>query len=157
MDRNLLDLYEDGGRKLLKAIDGLTEADFTSFPVPGTWSIKQVVAHLTDCDLVFSDRMKRVIAEDSPTLQGFDESKWAAGLHYQLQSAQNLAALFDLNRRVTIDVLRLLPPAAFARTGTHTERGVQTLETVLTYAVNHLDHHLKFIYAKREALGKLMW
>jgi uncharacterized damage-inducible protein DinB len=157
MDRNLLDLYEDGGRKLLKAIDGLTEADLTSFPVPGTWSIKQVVAHLADCDLVFSDRMKRVIAEDNPTLQGFDESKWAAGLHYQLQSATELAALFDLNRRVMTNLLRLLPPATFARTGTHTERGVQSVEAILTYAVNHLDHHLKFVYAKREALGKLMW
>lgn len=157
MDRNLIDLYEDGGRKLIKAIEGLTEADRTGFPVPGTWSINQLVAHLADCDLVFSERMKRVIAEDKPTLLGFDESKWAANLHYQLQSAPDLAALFDLNRKVTTNLLRLLPPEAFARTGTHSERGVQTVEDVLKYAVNHLDHHLKFLYAKREALGKLMW
>ncbi|WP_206294904.1 DinB family protein [Humisphaera borealis] len=157
MDRNLIDLYEDGGRKLVKAIDGLTEADRVSFPVPGTWSINQLVAHLTDCDLVFSDRMKRVIAEEKPTLTGFDESKWVEGLHYQSQSAPDLVALFDLNRRVMTNVLRLLPPEAFARTGTHTDKGVQTVEDILRYAVNHLDHHLKFLYAKREALGKLMW
>jgi uncharacterized damage-inducible protein DinB len=154
MDRNLLDLYEDGGRKLIKSIDGLTEADLVAVPVAGMWSIKQVVGHLTDSDLVLSDRMKRVIAEDNPA---FDENKWAAALHYQLQPTPDVAALFDLNRRVMTALLRLLPPEAFARSGTHSERGTQTLEEILTGAVNHFDRHLKFLYDKREKLGKLMW
>jgi len=157
MDRNLLDLYEDGGRKLIKAIAGLSEADLVALPVPGMWSIKQVVGHLADCDLVFADRMKRVIAEDNPALQGFDENRWTAALHYQLQPTPDVAALLDLNRRVMTGLLRLLPPETFARTGTHSERGVQSLEAILRYAVDHLDHHLKFIYDKREKLGKLMW
>lgn len=157
MERNLIDLYEDGGRKLVKAIEGLVEADMVALPVPGTWSIKQVVGHLADSDLVFAERMKRVIAEDNPTLQDFDENKWTAALHYQLQPTPDVGSLFDLNRRVMTSLLRLLPPEAFARSGTHTARGVQTLESILHYAVDHLDHHLRFLYDKREKLGKLMW
>jgi uncharacterized damage-inducible protein DinB len=157
MDRNLLDLYDDGGRTLLKAIDGLDEADLVAFPVPGTWSIKQLVVHLADCDMLFSDRIKRVLAEDRPSLLAIDPDAWVANLHYQLQSAFDMATLLDLNRRTTSAALRLLPDEAFARVGVHNQRGEMTVEAIIQYAVNHVDHHLKFLYAKREKLGKLMW
>ncbi|MDB5298016.1 MAG: hypothetical protein JWO31_3999 [Phycisphaerales bacterium] len=157
MERNLIDLYEDGGRKLQKAIEHLDDQDLVAFPVAGTWSIQQLVAHLADADLVFGDRMKRLIAEDSPTLLAYDENRWAAALHYELQTPRDAVALFAANRKVMGALLRLLPDDAFARTGTHTERGEQSLEDVLRYAVSHLDHHLTFLYAKREKLGKIMW
>jgi uncharacterized damage-inducible protein DinB len=157
MNRELLNAYEDGGRKLQKAIDHLDRNDLMAMPVPGAWSIQQLVVHLADSDLVMSDRMKRVIAEDRPQLLAFDENRWVAGLHYELQSAQDAADLFALNRRVLAGVLRVLPDAAFARAGVHSERGEMTLETIVQLAVNHLEHHLKFLYEKREKLGKLLW
>jgi hypothetical protein len=49
--------------------------------------------------------------------------------------------------------LRSQDESVFARAGTHTEKGRQTLTEVLVYATNHLDHHLKFLYAKRAKLG----
>jgi hypothetical protein len=101
--------------------------------------------------------MKRVIAEDRPQLLAFDENRWVTGLHYELQSAPDAADLFALNRRLLAGVLRVLPDAAFARAGVHSERGEMTLETIVQFAVNHLEHHLKFLYEKREKLGKLLW
>jgi uncharacterized damage-inducible protein DinB len=157
MTLDQIDIFEDGGRKLLKAIDGLDERDFVAFPVPGKWSIAQLVAHLTDCDLVFADRIKRVVSENNPPLQGFDESLWATALHYEMQPTRDNAELFAMNRRLLAGVLRVLPPEAFARTGVHSERGPMTADQILEYAVKHLDHHLHFLYEKREAMGKLMW
>ena len=157
MDRNLLEIYEDGGRKLIKGIEHLDRNDLTAFPVPNTWSIQQLVVHLADCDLVFSDRMKRVVAEDRPQLLAFDESRWARNLHYELQSPQDAAELFALNRRVTAAVLKALPDEAFRRVGVHSENGELTLERIVRTAVGHLDHHLKFLYDKREKLGKILW
>ena len=157
MNRDQIDLYEDGGRKLRKAIEGLDERDFAEVPVPGKWSIGQLVCHLADADLVLTERLKRVIAEDKPQLLAFDESLWAKNLHYDLQPTQDLAELFALNRRLTANLLRLLPPEAFFRTGVHSERGEQTVEQIFGFALRHLDHHLKFLYEKREAMGKLLW
>ena len=36
-----------------------------AFPIPGTWSIQQIIMHLMDSDLIASDRMNfaKVIAE----------------------------------------------------------------------------------------------
>ena len=39
------------------------------------------------------------------------------------------------------------------RVGLHSERGELTLEQILTTTTNHLSHHVKFIRAKRQALG----
>lgn len=157
MNPDLIDKYENGGERLKMAIRGLIHEDFNAYPVPGTWSIRQIVVHLADSDLVSADRMKRVIAEDNPTLLAFDENKWTKGLHYELQSAEDAAELLALNRKQFASVLRVLPSEAFARTGTHTERGVLTLAQLLEITVNHLDHHLTFVRDKREKLGKLMW
>src|SRR3954453_21257056 len=99
MNRELLDIYEDGGRKLAKGIEHLDRNDLIAVPIPGKWSIQQLVVHLADSDLVIADRMKRVIAEDNPSLLAFDENKWVERLHYELQSAQDAAAMVALNRR----------------------------------------------------------
>lgn len=157
MERSIVDTYEHGGDKLRQAIVGLTRDDLHAFPVPGTWSIQQIVLHVLDADLVMADRMKRVIAEDGPTLQAFDENKWAANLHYDFQPADDAVAMFALNRRLMAGTLRRVPDEAFARKGRHTDRGDLTLTQLLQGAVDHLEHHLKFVNSKREKLGKLMW
>ena len=157
MNRELIEEYLKGGDSLRMAVRGLAREDLLAFPVPGTWSIQQIVLHLMDSDLILADRMKRVIAEENPTLVGFDETKFVANLHYDEQSADDAVTILDLNRQNFAKVLRKLPDSAFQRTGTHSERGPMRLADLLAGAVKHLQHHLKFIVEKREKLGKMMW
>lgn len=60
--------YAGGGIVLHAAIRGLSAANLDAVPVPGSWSIRQIVLHLMDSDLIASDRMKRVIAQENPML-----------------------------------------------------------------------------------------
>ena len=156
-DRTLIEKYEAGGEQLALAIRGLTRDDLLAMPIPGKWSTQQVVIHLMDSDLVGTDRMKRVIAEDNPTLIGYDESKFVMNLYYEEQSAEDAVKIFDLNRKMFATILRKLPDSAFDRSGMHNERGKVTLGDQLKGYVNHLEHHLKFIHEKRAAMGKEMW
>ena len=154
MDKALIDQYEAGGEKLRAAIRGLSVQDLQAFPVPGTWSIQQIVIHVMDSDLISADRMKRIIAEENPTLIGYDETKFSKNLFYNDQPAEDAATILDLNRKLFARVLRKMPDSAFARTGMHNERGQITLGGYLKAVVDHLDHHLKFIHTKRAKLGK---
>ncbi len=154
MDRQLIDRYVAEAGDLGKAIAGLAPEDLLAFPVPGTWSIQQIVLHIVDSDLVLADRMKRVIAEDKPLLIGFDESKFTARLHYEVQDPALACDVLAKNRQLMASVLRKLPDEAFDRAGIHSERGKVTLADLLLNAVNHLQHHLKFVYEKRKLLGK---
>ena len=154
IDPAIIDQFEKGGEKLGRAIAGLSREDLLAFPVPGTWSIQQIVIHLSDSELVGIDRMKRVIAEENPLLIGYDETKFSQRLHYEAQSAETAVTLVDLTRREFAKVLRKLPTEAFARTGVHNEVGKVTLADLVQKYVKHLDHHLKFIAEKRSKLGK---
>ena len=160
--RDLVEQYEKGQQKLSLAIRGLTEQDLRTRPADapadaGKWSVQEVALHLADAEVAFADRIKRIVAMDEPVLQGWDENRFVERLMYAEQSAEDAAALVEVTRRQLSKLLRKLPDEAFARTGRHTERGRQTLTDVLKYAVEHLDHHVRFIHRKREAMGKEMW
>ncbi|HYO11294.1 MAG TPA: DinB family protein [Tepidisphaeraceae bacterium] len=161
MNRELIEQYAHGGEKLSMAIRSLTPADLLCPPDPtwgaGKWSIQQVVVHCMDSELVSADRLKRMIAEDNPTLMGYDENKFVAALMYDEQPAEQAIALVDANRKLLAGVLRKLPENAFARKGTHNERGELTVGGYLKSVVDHLEHHIRFIHAKRAKMGKEMW
>lgn len=136
-----------------EAIRGLTVEQLRSFPVPGTWSIQQIVAHLADSDLIAAYRMKRIIAEDRPKLDLWDENAFVPRLDYQSWPANEACELFRLNRVVLAHVLRGLPDEAYDRVALHPEMGPMTLGQFLRIYVNHLDHHMTFLKKKREMLG----
>ena len=154
MDQSIIDTYSAGGKKIRDAIQGLTREDLLAFPVPGTWSIQQIVIHLLDSDLIGIDRMKRIIAMKKPLLIGYDETAFSKMLHYQDQSAVDAVTILDLSFKNFATVLRKMPDETFKRQGIHNERGLVTLESYLEHMVHHLDHHLKFVYKKRKLLGK---
>lgn len=154
MDRQFIERYVNEADDLRKSIAGLTPEDMLAFPVPGTWSIQQIVIHMLDSDLIAADRMKRIIAEDNPLLLGYDESKFAVRLHCDKLDVQLACEVFTKNRQLMAAILRQLSDKDFQRTGVHNERGKLTLAEVLNIYTGHLQHHLKFIHEKRKLLGK---
>lgn len=150
----MIDEYAAGAGLVKQAIVGLTEADLDAVPVPDTWSIREIVLHLMDSELVMADRMKRVIAEDNPPLVAFDESLFSRRLGYRESDAALAAEMFELNRRHMSAVLRRLKPADFTREGVHSERGAVSLANLVAGAVGHLEHHLRFLHEKRRLIGK---
>ena len=158
MDRRIIDEFETGGEKLARAIGGLTGQDLLWVPPPGAsigrWSIQQIVLHLMDDELIWSARMKSIIAEDNPQILNFDESKFASRLFYDQQDADAAARILDLNRRQLAPVLGKLPDSAFARTGRHNDLGIITLGQSVKWTNEHLDHHIFYIHMKRDRLGK---
>jgi len=152
--RTLIEDYARGGPLLATSIQGLTKPDFQAYPVPGTWSIQQIVLHLMDSDLVASDRMKRVIAEENPTIIGYNETLFSQKLFYERMDPFLAAEIFAKNRQLTAEILRNLPDVAFDRVGTHNEAGRITLGHLVETYVKHLEHHLQFLRQKRQLLGK---
>jgi len=147
----LLDQYAAGGQKLRQAIAGLSPEQLKAFPVPGTWSIQQIVIHMMDSDLIGADRMKRVAAEDrEPTLIGYDETAFVRELSYHELDPQKAIEVFDLNRQLTAEALRRVPADRWSRVGHHNEHPhPMSLSDLVTNYVEHLEHHLKFIAKKR--------
>lgn len=154
MNRTLIDQFEAGAPIPAQAIAGLSAAELRAFPIPGTWSIQQIIVHLWESDLAAVHRMRRIIAEDNPLLIAYDETACAANLMYEHEDLSRVCRLFDDQRRLLAALLRRLPDAAFERTGVHNQRGKVALSDFVQVYVDHVRGHMKHLLKKRELLGK---
>jgi hypothetical protein len=150
---DLIQDYLAGVDSLKKAVAGMTADQVKARPVAGKWSTLEVVAHLADFDPILADRMKRIIALDKPLLLGANENQFAAALSYHERDIREELALIEATRKQMAHILAKLPPEAFQRQGVHSERGLVTLEQILTTTTRHIPHHIPFIQEKRKALG----
>jgi hypothetical protein len=149
----LIDNHLAGIQTVRRAVAGMTREQLLARPIPGKWSTQEVVCHLTDFEPIMADRMKRVIAEDRPALLDADENCFAAALAYHDRDVAEELDIIEHTRRQLARILRTLPGEALQRVGIHNELGPQTLEKLLTKAINHIPHHVRFIEEKRQALG----
>jgi hypothetical protein len=149
----LLDSYLDGVNVLRKAVAGMTRQQLLDRPIPGKWSTLEVVCHLADFDPILADRIKRVLAEENPSLIGADEQRFAAVLAYHERDLEEELAIVERTRSQLARILRTKSDEVLGRMGVHNERGPRSLEQLLTTAINHIPHHVRFINEKRQALG----
>ncbi len=149
----MIDEYLKGPAILRKAVTGLSREQLLARPVAGKWSTLEVVAHLADFDPLLAERMKRTIALERPTFLGADENLFASHLAYHDRDLEEELAIIEKTRQQLARILRKLPDSVLERVGVHNERGPKTLEQLLSTAINHIPHHLKFIDEKRRALG----
>jgi hypothetical protein len=145
----LLERYRRGPELLAVVLTGVFGEE-EDFGLPGKWSIRQIVAHLADAELVCAHRFRQVIAEDGPTLMAFDQDAWAARLDYARRKPKQSMETFRRLRAENHDLLKGLPPEAFERTGNHTVNGPVTLRQLLEAHAGHAESHARQLQEIRE-------
>jgi hypothetical protein len=113
-------------------------------PAPKKWSIREIIAHLADCELVFSFRLRQALAptpgDPHAVIQPFDQDVWAQRYAaYDLPSALNL---FHSARTWNLHLLTTVTDADRHRLTTHPERGTMTFWTIVETMAGHDLHHL---------------
>lgn len=112
---------------------------------PGKWSVRDILCHLADCEVVFAFRLRQSLAEDHHIIQPFDQDRWAAT--YGRYEAPAAVAVFSTVRRWNLALITGLEPESFAKPLSHPERGEMTLQTVLETMAGHDLNHLRQIDA----------
>ena len=151
--QKLIEDYAAGPQRLREAVKGMSREQIAARPVPGKWSTLEVVCHIADFEIVGADRIKRVVAENKPTLPDGDEKLFATRLAYHQRDLEEELQLIGSIRAQVARILRTLSDDDFARVGNHTAAGPLTLQQLVERGANHIQHHLKFIAEKRKALG----
>ncbi|PYT30047.1 MAG: hypothetical protein DMG58_15185 [Acidobacteria bacterium] len=149
-----LERFRRGPELLAVVLTGVygDETDFTL--APGKWSIRQLIAHLADSELVGAQRFRQVIAEDNPALGAFDQDAWARNLDYTRKQPKQSLESFRRVRAENYELLKSLPESAFERTGVHAERGPLTLRQLLEGYAEHAESHARQMQAIREEFKK---
>ncbi len=140
---DLLERFRRGPELVASMITGAAGAVLDFSPAPGRWSIRQILAHLADSEIVCADRLRRVIAEQNPTLIAFDQDAWATHLNYAQRRISESLEAFRRLRAENFDLLKDLPEPVYERTGTHSERGVITLSQLVEGMAGHAEGHAR--------------
>src|SRR5579871_5318481 len=105
----LLERFRRGPELMAVVLTGVfgEEEDFVS--APGKWSIRQIIAHLADSEMVYGCRIRAVIAEDNPTLTYVDQNLWAQKLDYAQRKPKQSLESFRRHRGENYDLLKVVP------------------------------------------------
>jgi hypothetical protein len=146
--RALIEQYKDGYRAVRAALDQLTEAELDARPADG-WTPREIAHHLADSETMSYIRLRRLLAEDRPALQGYDEPEYARRLHYERPIAPSLE-VFRAVRVASAELLDMLSEEEWAREGTHSESGRYTMDDWLEIYAAHAHDHAAQILAALE-------
>lgn len=120
--------------------DGLAPVMLRTAPGPDAWSANDVLAHLRSCDDVWGAYMRRILAEDKPTIRVVNPRAWIERTDYlDLEFAPSLRA-FTTQRTELLAALEPLTPEDWLRAATVTGAGSPLRKTVLDYAERMTRH-----------------
>jgi hypothetical protein len=122
-------------------VEGIDDARLRRRPAPREWAIIEVVGHLADTEERALARVRRMLAEEDPELEPFDQEALAEQRHYLgLDLEEELTRLEEL-RRQHLAELEALDGSGWARTGRHGEHGELSVELYETHvAAEEVDH-----------------
>jgi hypothetical protein len=149
----LIDRYEDGYRVVAAALAGITDKELEAREAPEEWSPREVVHHLADSEMTSAIRLRLLIAEDAPTIVGYDQEAFVRQLFPDRPIEPSLAA-FGAARAATVPILRRLSEAQWQRAGTHSESGPYAVEEWLRIYSSHAHDHADQIRRARAAAAR---
>jgi hypothetical protein len=145
----LIERFRTGMADLEDSLAGATDADLDRPQPAGEWTARQVVHHLADSESMAYIRLRRLLAEDDPIIDGYDEPEWARRLHYD-RPIEGSVAVVRAVRIASLQLLEALTPAEWQRTGTHSESGPYSVDRWLRIYAGHThDHAAQIRHAKR--------
>ena len=116
-------------------------------PAPNKWSLREIIAHLADCELVFAFRLRQTLspAPDGPhaIIQPFDQEAWAK--RYVAYNLAEALDLFQYAREWNLRFLSTVTEADRHRITTHPERGTMTFWTIVETMAGHDINHIQQI------------
>ena len=150
----LIAKYKAGYDEVSASLEGLGPDEMTARPIEGKWSAREIVHHLADSETNSAIRLRKLLAEESPQIQGYDQDLYAARLRYNERDTAPALEAFRAARSTTAQILDLMTDDDWSREGTHSESGRYTAEDWLRIYAAHAHGHAAQIRRLREALGK---
>lgn len=138
---------------LRQTVAGLTPEQEATPERAGKWSVRQVVQHLTDSELVGGFRFRMVLAHEGPELPGYDQDLWAQRLGYQDSDIETALQEFTTFRQANLRLLRRATPEDLRRVMRHAERGDEPLGKMISMYAGHDLVHLAQLRRIRQAIG----
>ncbi|MEQ1883843.1 MAG: DinB family protein [Bryobacteraceae bacterium] len=148
---DILERFRRGPELVAVATTGAAGSELDFQPGEGKWSVRQIVCHLADYEMIAGMRFRQMLAEENPSLPYADQDLFATKLDYAKRKVSTALETFRRIRMDNYELLKDLPEEAFNRTGNHSKRGIITLRDMLRIMAEHPEKHVGQIQRTRAA------
>ena len=150
--KDLIAKYDAGYDEVAGALEGFPKDKLTANLIPGKWSAAEIVQHLADSEMTSAIRLRRLLTEDNPVIEGYDQDQYAKKLRYNERDIAPALEAFRAARATTAQLLERMTEEDWRRAGAHTESGRYTAEDWLRIYAAHAHGHADQIRRLREKL-----
>lgn len=136
----MLERYRLGTEVFLVEASSLSDKQLDRRPDDEGWTAREIIHHMADAELRSTVRLRQLLAEESPVIQGYDEEGYAKRLPVARSVGVSLQAIAAA-RAANLELLKRCSADDLSRSGTHTESGVYTLRDWLRIYADHPHEH----------------
>jgi hypothetical protein len=143
-DADILQILEEQLADAIALLEPVSETQGLTLHAPYTWTLKQVVGHVTDCERVFGYRALRLARNDATPLPSFDEMHYMQFVDFNAWPIAELLEEFALVCRSHLHLFRHLTPDAWLWRGTVNNHPA-TCRALAFAIAGHARHHLDIV------------
>ena len=140
-----LKLQAAAAKRIERLLKGVPAGKLRKRPAPGKWSVAEIVAHMADTEIVGGFRMRFILGAPGTPIQGFDQDGWVVALHYDKRDPRKALEQFRVLRETNLAMLKTLSPEQWKHHGMHSERGEESIETIVRMFAGHDLNHIQQI------------
>lgn len=141
---NFLQSFEAQPQELHEVLGDLDAGEDSRLHEPYTWTLKQVMGHLIDCERVFSNRLFRIAVGDKTPIPGIEQNSYVSNIDYEPTTMHDLLDEFEHLRAANVLLVKRLSPESLSRMGTASDNAVSAKANLYILA-GHVVYHLDII------------
>ncbi|MEX2115943.1 MAG: DinB family protein [Bacteroidota bacterium] len=111
------------------------------------WSVVEILAHLTEGEIVFGYRLRLIASVSGTPVQAYDQNLWQANAGYLRKNPKETLNYFETLRSMNVAFIKSLPQDALDRFGMHAERGQESIRRMMELYAGHDENHIRQLAA----------
>jgi hypothetical protein len=133
-------------------VEGFKPAGYDSRPDPDRFSMREAVAHMSDWEPIFMERLKVIVNTPAATIPAYDESKRCIEQNYGAKDPKEEVKRFLELREKTVEFLKGLSKEQLKLSGIHPERGELTIMDMAHTIICHDLYHVEQLRSMKTAM-----
>lgn len=147
MKSEIIDQYLLSAESFFNFATNLNESELKKAPSENEWSGAYVIHHLADFEIHFSHRILRILTEDNPLIESYDESTYVDALNYANRDIAVSLNSILANRKLIHEILTKADDSVLERPAVHSVKGDIKLKNLLQSSTGHLNDHAEQLKA----------
>ncbi len=146
LSASILDRLSSQHKSITEIISGADETRIAFHPAPGKWSAHDNIAHLARYNIVFQERLQKIISEEEQTFPRYIAENDSEFPQWQEMKTNGLLSSVQNERMKIFSFANSIPGNHLKRIGIHPRFGRLNVADWLEFFLLHEAHHMFTIF-----------